>query len=161
VNGGDASQYSNGFLPVVFTGNVYTKGSVRAVGNKTQKKFGEMGQKAKEQMRKYQEQEATEQNAVADVDFDASVNLINDSSETYLKISLDKKWLAQKRELVTGKGLAIAIVPDLPFENVDGTELRIDVDYFGEKRNVLHPSPGPFEITTDGLQQLTVWQRSK
>jgi alpha-N-arabinofuranosidase len=131
VNGGDASRYSKAILPVVFAGNVYTKGSVRA---------------------------AREQDALVDEDFDASVHLSGDGNAMYLKIALDKKWLASRRKLVTGRSLAKAIVPDLPFENADGTELRIDTDYFGKNRNVDSPSPGPFEITKDGARQIQVWE---
>jgi alpha-N-arabinofuranosidase len=157
VNGGDASQYSKALLPVVFDGNVYTKGTIRAVGNDKQKKFGEMNKKAKEQMENYKEQEATEQNAMIKEDFDASVNLTKQGQEMYLEIALDKDWLTQKRDLVTTQTLTKAMVPNLPFENTDGTEVKIDEDYFDEKRNVNNPSPGPFELTKSGIQSFKVW----
>src|SRR6185312_14784806 len=76
VNGGNASQYSKALLPVLFNGNVYTKGSVRAVlsGN-DKKRFGEMNKNASEQMKKYKDQAAIEKNALVNDDFDAAVNL--------------------------------------------------------------------------------------
>jgi len=157
VNGGDASQYSKALLPVVFYGNVYTKGAIRAVGNDKQKKFGEMNKKAKEQMGNYKEQEATEQNAMIKGDFDASANLTKQGQEMYLEIALDKDWLTQKRDLVTTQTLTKAMVPNLPFENSDGTEVKIDEDYFGNKRNLNNPSPGPFEVTKSGKQSFKVW----
>jgi alpha-N-arabinofuranosidase len=157
VNGGDASQYSTALLPVFFNGNVYTKGSVRAIGHHDQKKFGEMNKKAKEQMKNYKDQEATEENVIIKEDFDASVNLLKEGEEKYVEIALDKNWLSQKRELVTTKALTKAIVPDLPFENVDGSSLIIDMDYFGKKRNAENPSPGPFEIKNSGKQKFKVW----
>ena len=43
------------------------------------------------------------------------------------------------------------------FENVDGSQLRIDIDYLGKKRNVENPSPGPFEIKVSGKQKIEVW----
>ena len=157
VNGGDASQYSNALLPVTFKGNVYTKGAVRAIENNGQDKFGEMNKDAEKQMKEYKEHNATEMNVSVDNNFDASVNLLQQDKNMYLEISFDKKWLAQKHKLVTTETLTKAIVPDLPFENPDGSALRIDTDYLGKKRNVTNPSPGPFEINTSGKQKIEVW----
>lgn len=159
VNGGNASQYSKALLPVLFNGNVYTKGSVRAVlsGN-DKKRFGEMNKNASEQMKKYKDQAAIEKNALVNDDFDAAVNLSKTGSNMYLEINLDKKWLtAQKRQLVTTQTLQRAVIPNLPFENTDGSPLKIDNDYFGNKRNAANPSPGPFEIVNSGTQKLKVW----
>ncbi len=159
VNGGDASQYSKSLLPVVFDGNVYTKGSVRAIGTKDQKRFGEMNKNAKEQMKNYNEQDATERNAVIKNDFDASVCLSQKSKEMYMEISFDKNWLAQKRKLVTTELLGKVIIPNLPFENTDGSGVKINTDYFGKKRNVANPSPSPFEIVKSGKQTFKVWPK--
>ncbi len=157
VNGGDASQYSQALLPVVFGGNVYTKGSVRATISSDQKKFGEMNKDANEQMKKYTPQAATETNFLDDSTFDASANLILQDKNAWLEITFDKKWLAPKRKLVSTQTLAKAIVPGLPFENPDGTPIKIDKDYFGKIRNTANPSPGPFEITNSGKQKIKVW----
>jgi alpha-N-arabinofuranosidase len=84
--------------------------------------------------------------------------LIAEKEKMYLEITLDKNWLAkQKRKLVTTQRLGKAIIPGLPFENTDGSPLRIETDYFGRKRNVVNPSPGPFEITKTGKQRIRVW----
>ncbi len=160
VNGGDASQYSSALLPVTFKGNVYTKGAVRAIKNNRQDRFGEMNKDAKKQMEEYKEHMATEMNALVDSDFDASVHLLQQDKKIYLEIAFDKKWLAQKRKLVTTKTLTQAIVPDLLFENPDGSPLRIGTDYSGKKRNVVNPSPGPFEIRGSGKQIIKVWKQS-
>lgn len=157
VNAGNASQYSQALLPVVFDGNVYTKGSVRAIKNKEKERFGEMNSNAQEQMKKHTPQPASETNFIADNGFDASVNLNFQEKNAWLEIAFDKKWLAQKRELVTTKTLTNAIVPDLPFENVNGSPLRIDTDYLGKKRNSKNLSPGPFEINVSGKQKIKVW----
>jgi alpha-L-arabinofuranosidase len=157
INGGNASQYSKALLPVVFEGNVYTKGSVMAKNNKDQKKFGEINNNAREQMKKYNEQSATETNALVADDSDASVNLLTQDKNMYLEIALDKSWLSQKRKLVTTETLTKAVVPDLPFENADGSFLRIDTDYLGHKRDTANPSPGPIEILTSGKQKIKVW----
>ena len=157
VNGGDVSQYSKALLPLVFDGNVYTKGSIRAVENNGQDRFGEMNKDAEKQMKEYKEHTATERNALVDNIFDGSVSLLQQDKNMYLEIAFDKKWLNQKRKLVTTQTLAKAIVPGLPFANTDGSLLWIDKDYPGKKRNVANPSPGPFEIKESGKQKIRVW----
>lgn len=157
VSGGDASHYSNSYLPVVFNGNVYTKGSIRAIGSNDNKRYGEMNKQAAEQMKNYTSQNAKEINALVKEDFNAADTLLQQNDGLYLEIALDKNWLAQKRKLATTETLNKAIVPELPFENVDGSPLRVDTDYAGKKRNANNPSPGPFEILVSGKQKIKVW----
>lgn len=157
VNGGNASQYNRSLLPVVMNGNVYTRGSVRAVGNENKKRFGEMNKDAGEQMKRYKEQDANEFNPVVDMNFDSSVKLIQREKNVYLEMAVNKKWLDQKRKLVRSETLSKAIVPNLPFENADGSPIRVDTDYLGEKRNLANPSPGPFEIKRSGVKEIKVW----
>jgi alpha-N-arabinofuranosidase len=159
VNGGDVIQYSKALLPVDFDGNVYTKGSVRATGSQRLQEFGEMNKNANEQMKNYKDQDATERNAMIKDDFDASVSLSQKSNEMYMEITIDKNWLAQKRKLVTTELLGKVFIPNLPFENADGSGLKINTDYFGKKRNVTNPSPGPFEIIKSGKQTIKVWPK--
>lgn len=156
VKGGDASQYSTALLPVIFDGNVYTKGSIRT-GNQKQKKFGEMNKKAKEQLKNYKDQDAVEKNAIIKDNFDASLSLVHQNNAWYLEITVDKDWLNLKRKLATSETLNKAIIPDLRFENTDGSPLKIDTDYFGAKRNISNPSPGAFEIKQSGKQKIKVW----
>ncbi|MDH7463182.1 right-handed parallel beta-helix repeat-containing protein [Chitinophagaceae bacterium 26-R-25] len=157
VNGSDVSQYSSSLLPVRFDGNVYTKGSVRAVGVKEKRRMGELKKDAEEMMKKYKEQDAVETNALVKNDFDSDARLTTSHDGTYLEINLDKNWLAKQRELVTTQTLRPAVVPNLPFENTDGSPLKMDTDYLGNKRNVANPSPGPFEILKTGKQTIKVW----
>ena len=48
-------------------------------------------------------------------------------------------------------------IPGLPYENADGSALKIDTDYFGKKRNEASPSAGPFEAPGAGSLTLKVW----
>lgn len=160
VNGADASQYKAAILPVVFKGNVYTKGAVRAVSGvkEKQRSYGEISDVAKEKLKKVKDRAATETGALVKTDFDAGVQLLGAQAEEakpqYLEINLDKAWLGEmKRQMVTTETLTRAIVPDLPFENPDGTMLKVDTDYLGNKRNAVNPSPGPFEIRKSGKQR--------
>ncbi len=48
-------------------------------------------------------------------------------------------------KLVTTSLLGQAKIPQLAYENADGSPLKVDRDFFGHKRNRAHPTPGPFE----------------
>jgi alpha-N-arabinofuranosidase len=157
VKNGNVSQYGSALLPVILNGNVYAKGTIRATGKTGVKRFGEMGKDAREKLKNYRDQPAIEQNAIENMDFDSSPNLITKNNEVFLEIVLNKQWLNQKRNLVSSGTLKNAIVPDLPYENTDGSFLKIDTDYLGKKRNVSNPSPGPFEILKSGNQHFKVW----
>ena len=158
INGANAGEYKRSILPVLFNGNVYTKGTVRAVSGDKQRSFGEISAAAKEKIKNVGDKEAVEKNFIANENFDADAKLITEGDKIYLEISLNQKWVTeQKRTLVTTASLTKAIVPGLPFENVDGSPLKIDFDYSGNKRNVLNPSPGPFEILKNGKQKIRLW----
>jgi len=158
IKGGNVSQYHKAMLPVTFDGNVFTKGSVRPVPDNpgmTKDKISDPA-KRKTENRKYQA--ATEYNTIDNPDFDTKAMIKKKENGVYLKIILDKNWLAgQERNLVTTELLGKAIIPDLPFENPDGSKVVIDKDYFGQKRNEKYPSPGPFEISGSGKQKIKVY----
>lgn len=156
VNGADVSQYSKALLPVRFEGNVYTKGAIRIRNVATNEKFDQITDTGKV-IGAYKEQPAHEQHAVVDTGFDAAVALTTTDGKGYLEIRWDKKWLQQKRQLVTTNTLGNAIIPDLPFVNPDGSLLKISTDYFGRQRNLSNPFPGPFEFAGSGMQTIELW----
>ena len=63
------------------------------------------------------------------------------------------------RKLVTTDRLGKAQIPNLPFENPDDTPLKVDADYFGNKRNSKNPFPGPFEVV-EKSDAIKVWPRN-
>jgi alpha-N-arabinofuranosidase len=87
-----------------------------------------------------------------------------------LSVTLEEKedgfWLrmpklpeATDSVLVTTELLGKAAIPDAPFEKPDGTPYRLDRDYFGKKRSVDKPAPGPF-AKQDGEEILIkVWPK--
>jgi len=154
TDGGNAGQYYKALLPVVFEGNVFTKGSKRPLSANPDQRSAELSEEVKNKI----EEAAIEKNTVDQPDFDAAARLTTEKEGVYLEIVLDKNWLTgQKRDLVTSELLGKVIIPDLPFENTDGSKVKIDTDYFGKKRNSQNPSPGPFEITVSGKQKIKVW----
>ena len=91
-------------------------------------------------------------------EFDPQSKLVEKSDGWYLEFTLDRSWGSeQTRKLVTTEMLGKATIPNLPFENADGSPIRIATDYFGKKRNARNPFPGPFEVSKDGKQQIKVW----
>ncbi len=155
VSNGNARQYDKALLQVRFSGNIYTKGTNQAVAEDLAKRFDGLTNSQKTKLLVRQEM-----NALNKQDFDPAAKLIAEKDGIYLDITLDKSWLTeQKRDLVTSELLGKVIVPDLPFENVDGSAVRVDTDYFGKKRNPSNPAPGPIETWKNGEQKIKVWPK--
>ncbi|NQT82984.1 right-handed parallel beta-helix repeat-containing protein, partial [bacterium] len=99
-----------------------------------------------------------EQDPLVRPEFDPGIKLVEEKDGVYLHIMLDKTWTEkQSRQLVTTELLGRAKIPDLPYEQPDGSPYRIDTDCFGKKRNTANPFPGPFELPGGGRQVLKVW----
>ena len=99
-----------------------------------------------------------EQNPLVDTEFDPSINLVEKDNAFYLHITLNTAWARrQSRQLVTTDLLGRAKIPNLPYEEPDGSPYRIGADYFGKKRNPSNPFPGPFELTESEELVLKVW----
>ncbi len=125
--------YNGASWPVAAAGNVFAKGAAAS-------KF--------------------ETEALFKPDFDPGIKLTQKADGWYLELTADSKWAAeQKRQLVTTERLGKAKIPDLPFENPDGTPIKLDTDYFGKARNPANPFPGPFETVQDGKQEIKVWPK--
>jgi hypothetical protein len=91
-------------------------------------------------------------------DFDPALKIVEKPDGWYLELNADTQWAAgSKRRIVTTALLGKAVVPNQPFENPDGTPVKVDTDYSGRTRNETNPFPGPFEITESGKQKLRVW----
>ncbi|MDH7461737.1 right-handed parallel beta-helix repeat-containing protein [Chitinophagaceae bacterium 26-R-25] len=155
VGEGNVKNYDKALLPVIMSGNVYTKGTNQEPGGQLIDWNMNLADSFKiKQKSKIETGELNKQN------FDAAAKIIKEGDAVFLEISLDENWLTeQKRQLVTTQTLKPAILPNLPFENPDGSVLKIDTDYLGNKRNTANPSPGPFEILKTGKQTIKVWTK--
>ena len=128
---GDLSPYDDAKLPVWMAGNVFLKGAKPSKHEET---------------------------PLGKPDFDPEIKLVEEADGFYLELNLDKTWATeQTRQLVSSGLLGKAAIPDLPFENADGTPIRINMDYFGNKRSEANPFPGPFEFSTGGKLRTRVW----
>jgi len=90
---------------------------------------------------------------------ESKIELAEKADGLYLYLTVDAKQVddRENNKLVTSKLLGKATVPDAPFEDYDGSELIIDTDYFGKKRDLNKPSSGPFEIAEPGRLKFKVW----
>ena len=98
-----------------------------------------------------------ESNPLVQPNVNPGIKLVEKSDGMYLEITLDKVWAQQQRQVVTTALLGKAKIPDLPYEQPDGSPYHINVDYFGRKRKAANPFPGPFELPEGGRHLLKVW----
>ena len=99
-----------------------------------------------------------ETNPLVKRDFDPGLKLVKKPDGYYLEMRFDKSWTTKRtRQLVTTHLLGKAKIPNLPYENSDGSPLAIDTDYFNKPRNPANPTPGPFAHPGAGQLDLKVW----
>jgi alpha-N-arabinofuranosidase len=92
-------------------------------------------------------------------DTDPGIELVEKEDGLYLHLIHDKAWRQQERRLVTTDMLGKAKTPDLSYLNFNGSVLKIDRDYFGDKRDTVNPYPGPFIQPREGRQSIKVWPK--
>ena len=98
-----------------------------------------------------------ESNSLVLPDIDPKITLVEKDGLTFLQFNFGSELKRAATTTVTTALLGQAKIPNLPYENADGSPLKIDRDYFGEHRNVQNPFPGPFEISQSGTQTIKVW----
>jgi alpha-N-arabinofuranosidase len=98
-----------------------------------------------------------ERNHVALPGIDPKVRVVEEAGQVALHFETGPEMKQGTTALVTTALLGKARIPSLPYENGDGSSVRIDGDYFGKKRNEASPSPGPFEALGAGSFALKVW----
>jgi alpha-N-arabinofuranosidase len=134
VSPANLSSYEQAAMPLVFTGNVYLNGAIPC---------------------------EKETDPMIREDFDPGIKLDKKNDTWQLHIKLDTEWSKeQPRPLVTSDLLGKAAVTDLPYVQADDSPYLIDIGYFGRKREVQNPFPGPFAQPEDGQHRLTVWPLS-
>jgi alpha-N-arabinofuranosidase len=100
---------------------------------------------------------AKEANHVVQAGVDPKTRIVEEGRNVYLHLTLGQTAPRPNTAMVTTGRLGKARIPGLPFENPDGSPLKIDEDYFGKKRNEASPTPGPFENPGAGPLRLKVW----
>jgi len=124
--------YKNVELPMFVNGNVYLNGA-----------------------RKY----AKEENKLV-LNDDPNLQIEEHQNSVYLSMVVDKAITDMKNELVSSSLLGKAQISNQRFENPNGTEIIIDADYLGNRRNASNPSPGPFNMDFQEAIRVKVWPKN-
>ena len=122
--------YDNRELPVQTGGNVYLNGA-----------------------RPY----TNESPSIMQPAIDPKVGIVKEGGQYYLHFDFGSGLEKASPIPVTSTLLGKAKIAGLPYENVDGSPLAIDRDYFGKARSKSMPTPGPFEGLGHGSQTILVW----
>ena len=122
--------YDNAQFPILADGNIYYHGTKQ--GN-------------------------TDLNCTVQPDFDPGIKIEEEGGCMYLQIKLNEDIKKMDTQTVTTELLGETIISECVFESPDGSPIKLDRDYFGNKRNEENPSPGPFEIESSGKQRFKVW----
>lgn len=93
------------------------------------------------------------------LEFDPQLLLAERPDGWFLRLTSDAVWGRERtRKLVTTGLLGRAVVPGLPFEAADRSELRVNTDFLGRRRNPANPFPGPLERAASGPMEIAVWK---
>jgi alpha-N-arabinofuranosidase len=75
--------------------------------------------------------------------------LEEESGQVRLRFPMAAASAQAAARMVTTESLGRARIPNLPYENANGTPLKVDSDFFGKRRDST-PTPGPFENPGSG-----------
>jgi len=88
---------------------------------------------------------------------DPQISINEKGENVFLNISFDQSLKNQQNNLITTDHLGKAFIPNLPFEDYNGTFLKVNKDYMGIKRDGNNPTSGPFEKIEKGVAKFKVW----
>jgi alpha-N-arabinofuranosidase len=122
--------YDNRELPLQTGGNVYLNGA-----------------------RPY----TNESPSIIQLAIDPKVRIVKEGDRYYLHFEFGSALEQASPIPVTSTLLGKTKIAGLPYEDVDGSPLVVDSDYFGKPRSNSKPTPGPFESLGNGSQRILVW----
>lgn len=88
---------------------------------------------------------------------DPQLTIVAEADNVALEADFDGELKRIPTKLVTTELLGLAAVPQLHYENPDGSPLAIANDYFSQQRDWRRPTPGPFENVAPGRTKLDIW----
>jgi hypothetical protein len=89
--------------------------------------------------------------------YNPDIQLSEEGDNVYLTFSFDQAYYDNKGDMITTDFLGKAKVPKAPFDNPDGSFLKIDHDYSGNLRSDANNNAGPFINVDKGKVKLKVW----
>jgi alpha-N-arabinofuranosidase len=99
---------------------------------------------------------AGEKDAIVRPGVSPRVQLVEENGAFYLRLDVGAELESAATRLVTTALLGKARIPQLPYENADGSPLAVEGDFFGKPRDPAKPTPGPFERPGTGALKLRV-----
>jgi hypothetical protein len=90
-------------------------------------------------------------------DVDPQLRVVEQDKRVLLHLTLNDSCRGKNTRLVTTQMLGRAKIPNLPYDNPDGSPLQVNRDYLGKPRDPASPSAGPFERPGSGPLTLEVW----
>jgi glycosyl hydrolase family 120/parallel beta helix pectate lyase-like protein/uncharacterized protein DUF1565 len=90
-------------------------------------------------------------------DHDPQVEIVEEGEKVFLKINLGDDLKQVVTSLVTTERLGQARIPQLGYENADGSPIIIDTDFFGAQRSEAAPTAGPFKNPGQGNIKIKLW----
>ena len=93
------------------------------------------------------------------LDDNPNIAIEENENGVFLSMDFNKQIFKMKNETVTSELLGKAITPDLCFENSDGSDLRINTDYFGKERSRKNLTVGPFANPKTEKLSIKVWNK--
>ncbi|KAA9036153.1 DUF1565 domain-containing protein [Ginsengibacter hankyongi] len=99
-------------------------------------------------------------NELVDKQPDTNIHIEEKSDGIYLIIKIDKDVFGHKIKIINSPDLGEALVPEVAFENPEGTPVLFDTDYFNQKRALGNNSmPGPFISLKPGENEIKLWPK--
>ena len=95
--------------------------------------------------------------AMVQKEFKPKVKRVEQAGRFMLHLTPGRELKSAATTTVSTELLGKARIPDLAYENADGSPLKITSDYFGHKRSKKKPTAGPFEKPGTGTLTLRVW----
>ena len=88
---------------------------------------------------------------------DSQLKILEENGQTYIQFNFGSEPDRAPTILVTTKLLGRTKVSGQPYENADGSSLKIATDFFGKQRNKFNPTCGPFEKLGQGDFIIKIW----
>ena len=90
-------------------------------------------------------------------EFNPNAKLVEEGSDVYLEINLSELSPVENIQFITTTLLGKTQISKAAFENMDGSPLHVDEDYWNKKRSADKLLPGPFSGWDSSTVKIKVW----
>lgn len=91
-------------------------------------------------------------------DFNPRFKIVEEGGDVFMYITLPDSFSNEKAEIVTTENFSRLMIKDVEFEDVDGTDIEIDRDYFNSIRKE-STLAGPINSLKPGENKIKVWPK--